>query len=143
MILINIKDMAIGLLGIASGAVKVGQKIFQGIKNRKEKKIEKRAAALVEAQEKKAAVEGKFGALFSTMGANEGTQAISGSGNFLAGIKGAFTTNKAIENFQPQTGAQAVAQQNNAAAAASGGGMNPMYLIAAGAILLLFVFKKR
>lgn len=45
--------MAIGLLGIASGAVKVGQKIFQGIKNRKEKKIEKKAAALVEAQEKK------------------------------------------------------------------------------------------
>lgn len=132
-----------GLLGIASGAVKVGQKIFQGIKNRKEKKIEKKAAALVEAQEKKAAVEGKFGALFSTMGAAEGTQAISGSGNFLAGIKSAFTTNKAIENFQPQTGAQAIVKQNEQAAAAAGGGMNPMYLLIAGAVLLLLVFKKR
>jgi len=133
--------MAIGLLGIASGAVKVGQKIFQGIKNRKEKKVEKRAAALVAAQEKKSQVDGKIGALFSTMG-GEGTQAISGSGNFLAGIKGAFTTNKEIANFQPQTGAQAIKTQN-IEAASSGGGMNPMYLIAAGAVLLLLVFKKR
>lgn len=135
--------MAIGLLGIASGAVKVGQKIFQGIKNRKEKKIEKRAAALVEAQEKKAAVEGKFGALFSTMGAAEGTQAISGSGNFLAGIKSAFTPSKEIANFQPVSGAQAVVKQNEQAAAAAGGGMNPMYLLIGGALLLLLVFKKR
>lgn len=135
--------MAVGLLGIASGAVKIGQKIFQGIKNRKEKKIEKRAAALVEAQEKKAAVEGKFGALFSTMGAAQGTQAISGSGNFLAGIKSAFTPKSEIANFQPVSGAQAVVKQNEQAAAAAGGGMNPMYLLIAGAVLLLLVFKKR
>lgn len=128
--------------GIALGAFKVGKKIFEGVKNRKEKKVEKKAASLLEAQQKKQQVEGKAAAIFSSMGGQD-TQVISGSGNFLAGIKGAFTTNKAIENFQPQTGAQAVAQQNNAAAAASGGGMNPMYLIAAGAILLLFVFKKR
>jgi len=128
-------------LAIASGAIKVGQKIFQGIKNRKEKKVEKRAAALVEAQQKEAQVNAKIGTLLSSMGGND-TQVISGSGNFLAGIKGAFTTNKEIANFQPQTGAQAIKTQN-IEAASSGGGMNPMYLIAAGAVLLLLVFKKR
>lgn len=135
--------MAIGLLGIASGAVKVGQKIFQGIKNRKEKKIEKKAAALVEAQEKKAAVDGKIGALFASMGGSEGTQIQSGSGNFLAGIKSAFSPNPTIANFQPVSGAMAVNNQNKEAAAAAGGGMNPMILIGAALVLILLIFKKR
>lgn len=134
--------MPVGLLGIASGAVKVGAKIFQGIKNRKEKKVEKRAAALVEAQNKKAQVEGKIGAIFSTMGGAD-TKVQSGSGNFLAGIKSAFSPNPAIANFQPVSGAVAVNQQNKEAAAAAGGGMNPMILIGAGLVLLLLIFKKR
>lgn len=136
--------MPVGLLGIASGAVKVGQKIFQGIKNRKEKKIEKKAAALVQAQEKKAAVDNKIGALFASMGGSEGTQVVSGSGNFLAGIKSAFSPNPAIANFQPVSGAVAVNNQNKEAAAAqSGGKMNPIILIVAGLAVLLFIFKKR
>lgn len=136
--------MAIGVLGIASGAIKVGQKIFEGVRNRKEKKIEKRAAALVDAQQKKAVVDGKIGALFTTMGGAEGAQGISGSGNFLAGIKGAFSPNPAIANFQPVSGAMAVNQQNEkAAAAVSPGGMNPLILIGAGLVLVLLIFKKR
>ena len=131
-------------LAIATGAVKIGQKIFQGIKNRKEKKVEKKAAALVEAQNKQAQVEGTIGKLFSSMGGND-TQVISGSGNFLAGIKSAFSPNEAIANFQPVSGAVAVNQQNKEAARVSGGmgGMNPMYLLIGAGVLLLLIFKKR
>lgn len=135
--------MAVGLLGIASGAAKIGQKIFQGVKNRKEKKIEKRAAALVEAQEKKAIVENKYGAIFSSMG-GEGTQAISGSGNFLAGIKGAFSPNPNIAAFTPISGAMAVQKQNEDLAQSQGSPkMNPLILIGAGLVLVLLFFKKR
>jgi hypothetical protein len=116
------------LLGIASGAIKIGQKIFQGIKNRKEKKVEKKAAALVEAQNKQAQVEGKIGKLFTSMG-GEDTRVISGSGNFLAGIKSAFSPSEPTASFQPVSGAIAVNQQNKEAARVSGGGMNPMYLL--------------
>jgi hypothetical protein len=132
------------LLGIASGAIKIGQKIFQGIKNRKEKKVEKKAQALVDAQNKQAQVEGKIGKLFSTMGGQD-TQVISGSGNFLAGIKSAFSPNETIANFQPVSGAVAVNQQNEKAARVSGGmgGMNPMYLLIGAGVLLLLIFKKR
>lgn len=131
-------------LAIATGAIKIGQKIFQGIKNRKEKKVEKKAAALVEAQNKQAQVEGTIGKLFSSMGGND-TQVISGSGNFLAGIKSAFSPNEAIANFQPVSGAVAVNQQNKEAARVSGGmgGMNPMYLLIGAGVLLLLIFKKR
>lgn len=128
------------LLGIASGALKIGQKIFQGIKNRKEKKVEKRAQALIDAQEKQAQVQGKIGAVLSTMGGND-SQVISGAGNFLAGIKSAFTPNQAIANFQPVSGAQAVNQQNRALN--SPGGMNPMYLLIGAGLLILLIFKKR
>lgn len=131
------------LSAIAAGAVNVGKKIFDGIKNRKDKKIEKKAAALVAAQEGKANVENKYGALFATMGGGEGTRAISGSGNFLAGIKNAFSPNPAVANFQPVSGAMAVQKQNADAAQAQGGGMNPMILLLGGAVLLLFIFKKR
>ena len=128
-------------LAIATGAIKIGQKIFQGIKNRKEKKVEKKAAALVEAQNKQAQVEGTIGKLFSSMGGND-TQVISGSGNFLAGIKSAFSP---TANFQPVSGAVAVNQQNKEAARVSGGmgGMNPMYLLLGAGVLLLLIFKKR
>jgi hypothetical protein len=131
-------------LAIATGALKIGQKIFQGIKNRKEKKVEKKAAALVEAQNKQAQVNGQIGALLSSMGGND-SQVISGSGNFLAGIKSAFSPNEAIANFQPVSGAVAVNQQNKEAARVSGGmgGMNPMYLLIGAGVLLLLIFKKR
>lgn len=133
------------LLGIAKGAIKIGQKIFQGIKNRKEKKVEKKAAALVEAQQKQAQVQGKIGEVFSSLGGAD-TQVISGAGNFLAGIKSAFSPNETIANFQPVSGAVAVNQQNEKAARVSGGmmgGMNPMYLLIGAGVLLLLIFKKR
>ena len=131
-------------LAIATGAIKIGQKIFEGIKNRKEKKVEKKAAALVEAQNKQAQVEGTIGKLFSSMGGND-TQVISGSGNFLAGIKSAFSPSQPTANFQPVSGAIAVNQQNKEAARVSGGmgGMNPMYLLLGAGVLLLLIFKKR
>lgn len=129
------------LLGIASGALKIGQKIFQGIKNRKEKKVEKKAQALVDAQNKQATVNEKIGAVFASMGGGQGTQAISASGNLLAGIKAAFSPNKDIAAFQPVSGANAVAKQN--ADAAGGGGMNPMFLLLGAGLLILLIFKKR
>ena len=109
-----------------------------------EKKVEKKAAALVEAQNKQAQVEGTIGKLFSSMGGND-SRVISGSGNFLAGIKSAFSPNEAIANFQPVSGAVAVNQQNKEAARVSGGmgGMNPMYLLLGAGVLLLLIFKKR
>jgi hypothetical protein len=100
------------VLGIAAGAIKVGQKIFEGFKNRKEKKIEKKATALLEAQTKKDAAVNKFGNLFGggagISSPGEGTQSISASGNFLAGVKGAFKPNPNIAAFTPISGAQAV-----------------------------------
>jgi hypothetical protein len=129
------------LLGIAAGALKIGQKISQGIKNRKEKKVEKKAQALIDAQNKQAQVEGKIGAVLSTMGGND-SQVISGAGNFLAGIKSAFTPNENIAAFQPISGAQAVQKQNQDAAGGMGG-MNPMYLLIGAGVLLLLIFKKR
>jgi hypothetical protein len=131
-----------GLLGIAAGAIKIGQKIFSGIKARKEKKVEKKAAALVEAQNKQAQAEGKIGALLSSMGGND-SQVISGSGNFLAGIKSAFSPNETIANFQPVSGAIAVNQQNKEAARVSGGmgDMKPILLFG-GFVLVIWILKK-
>jgi hypothetical protein len=131
------------LLGIASGAVNIAKKIFEGVKNRKDKKIEKKATALLDAQNQKAAIDNKLGALFSSMGGAD-TKVQSGSGNVLASLKGAFSPNPAIANFQPRTGAQAVQEINQEAAKASngGGGMNPMYLILGAGVLLLFFFKR-
>ena len=135
--------------GIALGALKVGKKIFEGVKERKSAKIEKRANALLEAQQNKDAAINRFSEILGVQGkstavtsAGSGPQVISGSGNALAGIKGAFSPNPNIAAFQPISGAKAVVMQNEAAAAAqSGGGMNPLLLLA-GAVLLFFAIKK-
>ena len=67
--------MAIPLLGIASGAVKIGQKIFGGIKKRKEKKAAKKAAAATKAAATAQSVQDQFSALFGGGGGGGATTA--------------------------------------------------------------------
>ena len=77
--------MAIPLLGIASGAVKIGQKIFGGIKKRKEKKAAKKAAAATKAAATAQSVQDQFSALFGGGGATTAQTAIGASSQELIG----------------------------------------------------------
>jgi len=52
--------MAIGLVSIATGAAKIAGKIFQGVKVRREEKIEKKAAQLVDQRTKLASLNNLF-----------------------------------------------------------------------------------
>lgn len=135
--------MGLGILAIAQGAIKIGQKIFQGVKARKEAKIEK-AANRLEIQRSSLADVSKFftpgivqsnpnllGQLGSLINPSAGLQAISGAGNALAMAKG---------DVQPQNANMAAGEQVGGNA---GGGMNPILLIGAGIVLLLLLMKKR
>lgn len=125
------------LLGIASGALKIGQKIFAGIKNRKEKKAEKKAAQAAQAKARAESVAFKIDSLQGLISPDAGSQSISGAGNLLANIKAQLGG-----SVNPANPSQAVQAQN--AALASGGGFNPMYvMIGFGALLILFLLKKR
>jgi hypothetical protein len=138
--------MPIGLLGIATGAVKIGQKIFGGIKKRQEAKIEKKAAALVDRQNKLASASALFGtpgivqssnqdllsSLKSLIKPDAGLQSISSAGNSLAALKGDN------ENIQPTAANVALKERVKD----SRGGVNPMVLIGA-ALALLLLIKKR
>jgi hypothetical protein len=136
------------LIGIAAGAVKVGQKIFQGIKKRKEKKIEKLATKIADqrstiAKVNSIATPGIFASqgdntdalasLKSLINPSAGLQSISSAANNLQDLKGG------AEEIQPT--AANVALQERASGA---GPVNPMLLIGGAFILiLLFISKKR
>jgi hypothetical protein len=148
-------------LGIASGAIKIGQKIFGKIKEKREAKVEKKAAALVAAQNKAAASDDKIASILGTLG---GSQAVSSSGNALAGLKALITGAAPVAavnpqpattpNFYPEMGSlagngvraskasyQEVRDQREGGGS---GGNNKMLLIIGGAALvLLLIFKKR
>lgn len=145
--------MAIGLLGIATGAAKVAGKIFQGVQKRRDAKVEKKVQQLVDAREKKAAIDSLFttspvladpnlgkvkkpsfiSSLGSLIDPGAGTQAISGAANTLQDIKGGAM------NITPISGAQAVADNRNDV-----NRVNPILLIG-GAVLMviLFLMKRR
>ena len=106
-----------GLLGsIANGALKIGKKIYTGIKERKEKKVEKKAEQLLKAQQDAANIGLKL----------EGTGLISGSGNIINQIKGLIN---------PSSGAVAVANQN------APQGKNPIVYIVGGLIAIFVLLK--
>lgn len=125
------------LIGIASGAIKIGQKIFQGVKARKEKKAEKKAAQAAKAAQKADDVSTKIAALQGLISPDAGSQSISGAGNLLAMLKG--ESGQAVNPASPST---AVAKQN--AALEQQGGGNMMYvIIGVVALVVLFLFKRR
>ncbi len=108
-----------GLLGaIANGSLKIGKKIYTGIKERKEKKVEKKAEQLLKAQQDAANIGLKL----------EGTGLISGSGNIINQIKGLIN---------PSSGAVAVANQN----APQPQGENPIVYIVGGIVAVFVLFK--
>lgn len=136
--------MALGLLGgIAAGALKVGTKIFSKIKEKKEAKIEKKAAALVEAEKKAAQSEEKFTNLITGLGVGAGAgqaTAAQGNGGLIAMAGNALAALKGTNNVMPQNGATAAQQQ---ATGGQSAGMNPMLLIGLGLIALLFLMKRK
>jgi hypothetical protein len=135
--------MALGILAIAKGAANIAGKIVEGVKNRREKAINKAAANLVEKQARLdqatnfftpgIASEPRqrkplFSSLKTLINPEAGSQAISGAGNNIAAIKGG--------DVVPSAGREVYAQP-------SGPGMNPMFLIAGAGLLIFLLFKKR
>lgn len=141
--------MPVGVLGIATGAARVAGKLFQGVKRRREERVEKAAERLVEAQNRAAKVNTLFTAspvladpdlkidrpgLISRfkdlIDPGAGLQAISGAANNLQNVK---------QVVSPISGAQAIAQQSE-----DRNKVNPMLLIG-GAVLvaILFLMKRR
>lgn len=133
--------MALGLLGIAKGAFTVGQKIFAGVKKRKEAKIEKRANSLADAKIKLEKASAFFtpgivqsggggGGFFqSLINPEAGLQSISSAANNLAAMK---------SDIQPVSGA---AQQSGESG--GDGKINPMFLLLGGVVILFLFLKKR
>jgi len=143
--------MAIGLLGIASGALKIGQKIFAGVKKRREAKIEKKAQNLVDAQDKLAAQVAKFGgfglvdvassdkldvmkSIKSFINPDQGTMAVSGAANALNTIKGGG------ESIMP-TAANVALQERTSKGGFNFDFKNPIVLV--GIALLGFLLIKK
>jgi len=135
------------LLGIAGGAVKIGQKIFGGIKKRRENKIAKKAQNLLEQQTKFNTLSSKFGFTPGIVGDNEafaqiqsfinpgaGTQSISSAANALLNSKGSF------EAIQPTAANVALEERTQANGL---GNVNPMLLIGGAFILILLFISKR
>jgi len=122
--------MGLGLLGIAKGAFTVGQKIFAGVKKRREARIEKKAIKLNESRNRLEEAGTFFGG--GLINPSAGLGSISGAGNALAFLKG--------DNVEPQSGAQAVANQNSPGGM---GGMNPLILIGVGLAVLFLIMKRR
>lgn len=139
------------LLGIASGAFKIGQKLFGNIKARKEAKIEKKAEALADAKIKLATAENFFsqftpgivqekdsGLLQQVKGliSQAGSQQISSAGNNLNEMKN--TTGFSELSPKPSM----VALQERTVTDARLGGMNPLFLLA-GVAAFFLLLKKR
>lgn len=75
--------MALPLLAIASGALKVGKKLFGGIKARRQKKKDKQAAKNEKIDAKLAAAEAQL----NSLGIGTGASTVSQAGNSLALFK--------------------------------------------------------
>lgn len=137
--------MPIGLLGIAQGAVAIGQKLFGGIKKRREAKIAKKAQRLLEQNSSLQNAARKFGfstgiveqrsdleAINSLINPGGGLQAISGAANNLLMMKG----NQ--EAIQPTAANVALEER-----VTGPGRVNPMLLIGGAFILILLFITKR
>jgi len=137
------------LLGIAGGAVKIGQKIFGGIKNRREKKIAKKAQALLEQQTRLTkfnTISQKFGFTPGIVGDTDnsdelgflinpgaGTQSLSSAANALFNRKGD------PEALKPTSASVALDERENPGP----GKVNPMLLIGGAFVLILLFISKR
>jgi len=152
---------------IAKGALKIGGKIIEKIKDKRDAKVEKKAAQLVAAQNKQQEAYNMFGDILGA--GNASSQSISGAGNLLAGLKSALLGAAPAQAIAPQP-AVSGASPNGSFLAEMGslagngvraskasykevrdqregggaGGNNKMLLIIGGAALvLLLIFKKR
>ena len=134
--------MALGILGgIAAGALKIGAKIVGNIKERKEAKIEKKAAALVEAEKKAAASNEKFATLLGNIGAGAGqATAAQGNGEIMAFAGNALAALKGT-SIAPKQGATAARTQ--VVSAAEPPKMSPILLIGLFVVALIILMKRR
>lgn len=138
--------MPIGLLGIATGAVNIGKKIFGGIKRRQEKRIAKKAQNLLESQTRLSDAARKFGftptivddeefdlsQVNSLINPQRGSLSLSSAANSLFAIKG--------ENIAPSAANVALEER---AKMPGPGNVNPMILIGGALVLILLFISKR
>ncbi len=134
------------LLGIAGGALKIGQKLFGGIKKRREAKIAKKAQNLLEQQTKFNSLSAKFGftpgvvqddafeQIQSLINPGAGTQSISSAANALLNLKGGG------EAIQPTAANVALEERVQMSGP---GNVNPMLLIGGALVLILLFISKR
>jgi hypothetical protein len=125
------------LLGIAQGAASVAQKLFSGIKRRREAKLEKRAAGIVANREKLAAAEQRIFSggriVTGTVADSPVSQAGANFSNlFFGGGGGAAPVNLVDDREEIRL--------QQAGATGGGGGLNPQMItiLAIGAALILF-----
>jgi len=137
-----------GVLAIAQGAAKIAGKLFQGVKKARDKKVQKAAQRLVNAQEKQSSIGQFFNpgivqtadlgkvarpGLISSLGSlisGEGSQQISSAANNLNAVKGG--------PVEPRTGSEA------ATSGGTGMGIDPkIILYGLGALLLFFIIKRK
>lgn len=106
--------MAIGVLAIAQGAAKVAGKIFQGVKKRREAKVEKAAGRLLEAEQRRS----QINQLFSTPGIVQGNAPIGTLKKpaFISSLSGLI---------DPGAGSQAISGAANALQQIKGGAVAP------------------
>ena len=116
------------VLGIASGALQIGKKIFGKIKERRQEKANKAAARAQFANDK----------INSILGNLSDEQKLSSSGNAVASMKAMFSS---TPSFTLPTDYKEVRAKT--AGTGGMGGMNPMVLIGVSLIAILFLFKKR
>lgn len=141
--------MPIGLLGIATGAVNIGKKIFGGIKRRQEKRIAKKAQNLLESQTRLSDAARKFGftptivddeqfdlsQVNSLINPQRGSLALSSAANALFAVKGGDA-----ENVRPSAANVALEER---AKMPGPGNVNPMILIGGALVLILLFISKR
>ncbi len=128
------------VLAIAGSAIKIGSRIIQGVKNRRENKLNKAAQGLAEKQSRldevnQFMVEGiqskqriPLGQrIRSLINPNAGSQALSSSASSLQAIKAG--------NVQPQPA--------NDVTVSGSPKMNPIFLLVGAGVLLFLLMRKR
>lgn len=127
--------MALPLLPIASGAVKLGQKIFGGIKKRQAKKAEKRAAKQEKTNAKISSLEnllGGGGGGGATTPVQQGAQGLIS--NFLSG---------GVSSVPVDVAPNAELVRENRLLSGGGGNQNMILIIVAALFAILFLGRRR
>lgn len=139
--------MPIGALGIASGAIKLGQKIFGGFKKRQEKRIARKAQTLIESQTRLSDAARKFGftptivdderfdisQVNSLINPSRGSLSLSSAANALFAVKGGDQ-----DAIRPTAANVALEERVQGP-----GNVNPMLLIGGALVLILLFISKR